>query len=622
MEIMKSLTWKNDTHQMNWIEGDTEWGTVKAPDGLAVEYTSENTGEEITEHYKFTNTTNKDFFTELADISIYTPFNDDYKDSATCMTSRCHTHIWCGENITYIMALRMGGEPPHAGLILTEGSIGGYSVARDLSKMSNDRGDFILHPSPVSLAPNESFTVSLTLFSHGGKEDFYNKLKCHPGYIHVEAEQYIVFEGEKIHIEMEPASGTDERNIAITRDGAPVNYSIQERKIIIDEMPEHTGEYRYEIQIGNTKTHCCILVQPEFTELLKARCQFIAEKQQYHKAGSHLDGAYLIYDNEEKHIYYRIENDFNGGRERICMGILLARYLQTHDDGQMENSLRQYAEYVERELFDPQTGRVYDDYMRDTTYRRPYNYPWVSLFYLELYTLYGKKEYLTYAYKVMKAFYTQENGTHFYAIEIPLERILSELDRAGMKHEYDELMGYFTAHCGFILERGTNYPAHEVNFEQSIVAPATNLLLQMYQATGDKKYLDGAESQMKVLELFNGLQPDYHMYEVAIRHWDGYWFGKKRLYGDTYPHYWSALTANAYRDYAEITGNKEYLKKAESAFRGVMSMFFADGSASCAYVYPQTVNGTRGAFFDAYANDQDWGIYFMLRYREKNNIRK
>ena len=51
-----------------------------------------------------------------------------------------------------------------------------------------------------------------------------------------------------------------------------------------------------------------------------------------------------------------------------------------------------------------------------------------------------------------------------------------------------------------------------------------------------------ARKQLDVLELFNGIEPSYHLREVAIRHWDGYWFGKRKLYGDTFPHYWSALT--------------------------------------------------------------------------------
>ena len=119
--------------------------------------------------------------------------------------------------------------------------------------------------------------------------------------------------------------------------------------------------------------------------------------------------------------------------------------------------------------------------------------------------------------------------------------------------------------------------------------------------------------QVKVLELFNGMQPDYHLYESAVRHWDGYWFGKRRYYGDTFPHYWSALTGNVFALYAKATKDASYMKRAEDSRRGVLPMIFPDGRASCAYVYPQSVNNRRASFYDPYANDQDWGLYFYLR---------
>ena len=125
------------------------------------------------------------------------------------------------------------------------------------------------------------------------------------------------------------------------------------------------------------------------------------------------------------------------------------------------------------------------------------------------------------------------------------------------------------------------------------------------------------------MELFSGLQPDYHLYEVAIRHWDGYWFGKKKMFGDTFPHYWSALTAVVYEDYAALTGNEKCRKAADAAYRGVLSLFMPDGSASCAYVYPVSVNGSACGYYDPYANDQDWGLYFMLRHVDHlRNARK
>lgn len=613
---MKELIFQNDKYKMNWVEGSVEWGTVKVPDGIGVTVKSEQIDDIMKEEYIFTNTSDKDIFTSLGDIGIYTPFNDDYTDSQTCMTKRCHTHIWCGENISYVMALRMGGEAPHMGLVLTKGSLGGYSVERDLSKISNDRGDFILHPSPVSLAPNESFTISWTLFSHEGKIDFYNKLKKYnTDYIHINAEKYTVFADEETVIKIEPVFDFDRNDVKIKRNGTDVDFNISGGVICVNEKLSEYGEHRYSISVKGITTHCNILVLPELNELAKRRCEFIAEKQQYNNPNSGLDGAYLIYDNEEKHIYYSSESDRNGGRERVCMGLLIAKYLQNNKDEKLQKSLGKYIKYVERELFDTETGVVYNDYGRDNSWNRLYNYPWMSWLQIELYKLYSEKRYLIYAYRAIKSFYEQ-GGTHFYAIEIPLREIVYLLEKADMESEKNILMQYFKEHCSYIIDNGLNYPAHEVNYEQSIVAPAANLLLQMYDVTKDEQYLDGAKVQINVLELFNGLQPDYHMYEVAVRHWDGYWFGKRKMYGDTYPHYWSSVTANAYFDYAKAIDEEDYLKKADASYRGTLSMFMADGSASCAYVYPVSVNGENAGFYDPYANDQDWGLYFMLKYME------
>ena len=116
-----------------------------------------------------------------------------------------------------------------------------------------------------------------------------------------------------------------------------------------------------------------------------------------------------------------------------------------------------------------------------------------------------------------------------------------------------------------------------------------------------------------MLDLFNGMQPDYRLYEAAIRHWDGYWFGKRRNYGDTFPHYWSVLTGNVFELYGTLTGNTDFLNRAEDSRRAILPAFFTDGRASCAYVFPYSINGQRGEFYDPYANDQDWGLYFYLK---------
>ena len=145
------------------------------------------------------------------------------------------------------------------------------------------------------------------------------------------------------------------------------------------------------------------------------------------------------------------------------------------------------------------------------------------------------------AYRCLKRYY-EKKGADFYAIGIPGTELHRALRSEGMKAEADQVRAFLAGHADRIRENGLHYPPHEVNYEQSIVAPAVSILLQAYELTGEEAYLQEGMRHMNVLLLFNGRQPDYHLYETAIRHWDGYWFGKRRLYGDTFPHYWSTLT--------------------------------------------------------------------------------
>lgn len=603
---MEEIIFKNDKYKMNWFCKEPEYAKVKCPDEIS--YAAEHTqkGDVITTKITLTNISGKPYFTSVDSIGIYFPFQDKYDGSDICMTKRCHTHIFCGGDAAWIMALRMGGEPPHLGVYFTKGSIVHYSIERDFSKMSNDRGTFILHPSPMEFDAGESTVIEWDIFPHNGKDDFQDKLRQYSGYIEVSAEKYVLFENETADISVKTYCDIDtvfvnDKEYKTT--GGCVNIKFE---------PKTTGEQIFNISAGERKTRLRLLVMPEISELAGRRCNFIADKQQYFGKCKCLNGAYLIYDNEEHRTFYTNRNDFNGGRERVGMAILLARYLRNNKDDKLTDSLRKYVDFALRELVDSDTGEVYNDIGKDNSYKRLYNYPWFALLFIELYYLWEDKEYLIIAVNIMRKNYADGGDSH-YSIETPVLMLTNALKDAQMNEEYEEMKILFIRHADKILKIGKSYPAHEVNYEQSIVAPAADILFQVYLLTGDKKYFDGGCEQMKVLELFNGIQPDYHLYEVAIRHWDGYWFGKRRMYGDTFPHYWSALTANVYILYAICTKDDKYIKKAQDCFRGVLSMFNAGGSAACAYVYPYSINGIRADYADEFANDQDWGLYFMLR---------
>ena len=130
------------------------------------------------------------------------------------------------------------------------------------------------------------------------------------------------------------------------------------------------------------------------------------------------------------------------------------------------------------------------------------------------------------SWRIAMRFYEQENGVAFYPIELPIVELDEALTRADLLQERDALRAWEIRHAERLLETDIHYPPFEVAFEQSIIGPAADVLLQVYQLTGEERYLRGAEVHLRLLELFNGHQPDYHCHEVALRNWDGYWFGK------------------------------------------------------------------------------------------------
>lgn len=619
-KCIEFLGFTEDSSQMNWAEGHQRWGTVKCPESMQAEVSRNFTQQgNLLEKYRLKNISKFPVAFKRTDVGIYTTLNDNYEDTQVCLNQKCHAHIFCGGEAAYVMALQMGGRAPHLGLKLRTGSILSYSVERDLLEESNDRGDFILHPELPILEPGEEAEISWELFPFQNKAEFFEKLMETPGFPVVRAKQFTWFQGEEMSFRAEVYGEMEADQIEISCNGEEVPCTVWQEngKTIVSciYMLKKPGEYEVWISMGGKKTRALFSCHSPLHKLIEKRCHFIAERQQYHRENSVLNGAYLIYDNEEEKQYYSHLDDHNGGRERICMGILMAAYLQRHADCFLQESLEKYVTYVYRELYDLETGMVYNDVTRNQEWHRLYNYPWMSIFQVELYRLFRKKNYLLDAFRTMECYY-REGGKKFYGIGIPAVELYKSLQAEDMEEEAEVFLCDFREHCEQILKNGLNYPPFEVRYEQSIVAPAVDSLFQAYVLTNDAKFLEEAKRQLAVLELFQGNQADYHQFEVAIRHWDGRWFGKRRNYGDTYPHYWSALTGMSYVHGARILNQPQYIQKAAASLRGVLTLFTEDGRGSCAMVYPETVNGVPGHYCDPWANDQDWALYFALKYEE------
>ncbi len=589
--LLLRVSHPDDAHRMNWVEGAVPWGTVTAPEGISCRVERAFTPEgRLRETYIFTNDTPWDIFCQEGDVTIRAPFNDSYHQAdEELLYGRCHMHIWCGGTQSWVMALRMGGVAPHLGLMLTEGSLGSYSIERDtaIPNVSNDRGDLLLHPCAFRLLPGGVYRLTWELFWHEGKADFRRILAQQPGYIDIQAEQLLVF---------------DHEDAALCVNG--------ERQPI---PTDRYGEQRIFLTENGRSTWADVFVSPDPDTLLARRARFIALHQQFHGEGSALDGAYLIYDNETEQVYYSHNNDHNGGRERVAMGVVVAQYLQQHEDPEVVASLDRYIAYVLRELFDDETGIVANDVHHNIDWHRLYNYPWMVIFFIELYQLKKDVCWLHRAVQAVRCYY-RHDGVNFYCIGMPMTELTNLLENAGLHQDADDLRALFIRHAKQIAAYGLDIPGSEVAYEQSIVAPAVETLLMGYELSRDESLLNMGKTLLALLEGFSGIQPSHRLNEVAIRHWDGYWFGKRRTLGDTFPHYWSSLSGNAYARYARITGHAKYADMAERNLRASLSMFTADGRATCAHVYPRTINGKPGQYDDPWANDQDWALYFYIKW--------
>ena len=85
------------------------------------------------------------------------------------------------------------------------------------------------------------------------------------------------------------------------------------------------------------------------------------------------------------------------------------------------------------------------------------------------------------------------------------------------------------------------------------------------------------------------------------------------MYGDTFPHYWSTITGHVFALYAEASGDRGYRARAQRNVLNNFCAFTPDGRGSAAYLYPLTINGKPGKFYDPWANDQDWALVTWLQ---------
>lgn len=605
-------------HRMEWIRNVDTWGDTTRMDFVGMRVEGESvvstyrlgpiqaevrrtvTAEGLDESYVFTNVATYPVYFLRGHLGILATFNDSYAPASVSETKRCHAHLWCGGENSWVRALKMGPYPTELALVLRKGDLDAYSVRRIFAEMSNDRGDFVLHPAPFHLKAGESKTIAWRIVAYPAGR--FDEALLRNGGAKIAFRQETIFPNETFEVDV---TGPDGRTTHHSR------------------KPDHgVGVYDFAFDVGGRTAKARGYCAPKFEDLLRARIDFIVKKQQCLEKDSPLHGAYLIWDSEDNAPYFDyLWRDHNACRERLVMALTVARWLQRNPDPEVRRSLELFEQFVLREFFDAKTCTVYDTIGRDPKYKRLYNAPNLVQFWRELYFLKKDPRYLDYIEKSILDYY-RLGGAKFYPNGCDFSSELVMLEQAG--RSLPELRAAVKRHVANVTANGIHYPEHEVRFEQTIATPAVSILAQYYRLVEKDPAVRAAlEANFDILSRFQGNQPDHKLGETAIRHWDGYWFGKNHLYGDTL-HQHSTITARAFLQYAAATGDARPLARAERCLRNCLYMFRPDGAATCAYVLPLTVTmlnrdgsllraARRGECADPFVNDMDTALYLAMR---------
>jgi hypothetical protein len=534
-------------------------------------------GGQWTETYELRNTTGDPI--TVGSLAISTPYRDVYTSSRESLTGAVHAHVWTGGADAWVWAVPMDGSGPGLGMQLKEGELWAYSIeSREPGTSSNVRGHIYLHVTDharaphamggqpaITLAPNASYRWTWQLA-------WYDDLPA-------------------FHADRQPLLHADHL-------AAEVGETIQLRGAS-DIISDEPGLRYVDATDGKRNARIAVLFHQPLKEIAERRVRFILDKQRRPELADSRKYAFVPYDNDSGlTVLSGAWRDWSDARERIGMALLLqeVRAKGWGDRSELDEALAGYEQFVREHLLDEE-GAIQDDSIHQD-HVRLYNFPWFARFLL------GRGDRAG-AARILDRYY-ELGGDHFLAFD--LGPLLSEL---GM---HDHLI----RHARTFIEYGDELPPHEVNYEQSMVAPLLELLVAAYRVAPGE--IDGAELSRRLpwLTAFAADQPDVRLRHVAIRHWDGYWFGRLRLWGDVFPHYWSALSAVVYAGWPRELVDPEqaaWLDAAtEAILRSNLISFEADGSATCAFVYPSCVNGQPAHVADPLANDQDWALVYALRW--------
>jgi hypothetical protein len=548
-----------------------------------------------TEGYELRNVSDEPI--TIGSLAMSTPWRDLYSSSRESLQRAVHAHVWTGGADSWVWAVPMDGSGPGLGLQLTGGELWSYSVeSREPRLGSNVRGHLYLHLTDharaphamggqprIRLGPGEAYRWAWRLGWHDDLAAFHSTRSPL-----LDADPLAAETGVPIEIRLAPgASGPT----AVTSSEA--------------------GVLHVEATAGTRGARIAVLFHPPLREIVERRVRFVLDHQRPVELDGSRRSSFVPLDTAAG---LRVSagnwRDWSDGRERVGMAVLLqaARDRGWGDPAELGEALAGYERFVVEHLV-ADDGTVRDDSRHPDV--RLYNFPWFARFLL------GQDD-LDRAVRIVDRYYAL-GGDHYLAFDLGplLDDLRQHLLAAGRTADADRMRRHLLGHAQAFVEHGDDLPPHEVNYEQSMVAPLLELLISAHRVAPDAVLAEELTRRLPWLTAFAADQPDVRLRHIPIRHWDGYWFGALRLWGDVFPHYWSVLSAAVYLSWPAGVGEPSMVSdlraRGQAILRANLVNFFPDGSATCAFVYPSAVDGRPAHVADPLANDQDWALVYALR---------
>ncbi|MGY2747440.1 hypothetical protein [Arthrobacter sp. UYCu723] len=599
------------------IEDDALQGTFPLGDALTLTVTR-TFGDVLVETYRFSNTTAE--AVTVTGLGIQTPLADHYATARQSLSQAVNVHAFTGGRWAWVLAQPMNGAAPMLGLILRKGELNAYSLeTRNHNTLSNARGHFVLQPTDRARSPHafggqpvivigagEDYVVEWELQWFSSKDDFIAATNAPAKLDGIAAK---VGEDVLLTTATDVSVTTQDDDVKISSDGQTHRISSTVAKPVI-------------VRIGE-QSHTEVLFHRSVQDTVVARCQYILDRQRPRERSGLLAHAFVPLDTRTGLTQTANDwSDWSDGSERIGMAVLMQRAVTNGWMGQeAADAVQAWEEFCLDSLLEEELTPHRGSQVHSGSETRLYDLPWHGQFFLTRYRHTGEERHLDIAAKLYERYFAL-GAEHFLGVMSSefCHEICVALEEAGHTARAEGLKQRLVASAKYFLDLGYDLPAHEVVYEQSIVAPLVNLFIDAFEISQDQIYLDAVKETLGWLRAFGGPQPHSRLLDVPIRHWDGYWFGIERLWGDIFPHHWSALSATVLQRLPKGLRTEGTERTALSIMRSGMANYFPDGSATAAFVMPSSVDGRTAHLADPLANDQDWHLATWLWLHDRHAI--